>query len=347
MSRLQGERRRGLPLWAKVLMSLLVLTLLAGLGGLWYLRSLTQPAGGGAYTLVVEPGDSLPSVAAQLEEQGIIRNAQALRYTMKQAGTAGSLKEGAYDLSGDMTLQEVADTLAGPARLEVVNVTVPEGKRVRDIPAIFAKAGFDAGELEAALNDASLSPYTEGRPNLEGFVFPATYEFLPGDSGKAAVQKMLERMEEEFTPEAVAAAKALGLNVFEWVTLASMVQAEAANNEEMPIIAGVFLNRVRDGMTLGSDPTVAYGLGKDLPELDRSAGDFKQQNGYNTYVIPGLPEGPINNPGHAALQSILQPQRTLPDGRDAVYFLHGLDGNIYVNHTYEEHQRDICRYRSC
>ncbi|WP_034385491.1 endolytic transglycosylase MltG [Deinococcus sp. YIM 77859] len=343
MTRLQG---RGAPLWLKLLLGLLLVLLLAALAAFWYLRSLTQPAGGAPYTLEVKPGDTLRRVARTLEERGIVKNADVLRFVMRQNGTAGSLKEGLYDLTGEMNVYQVADKLAGPARIPTVNATIPEGWRIKDIPPILAKAGFDAAGVRAALNDSSLSPYAAGQQqNLEGFVFPATYEFRVGESARAAVQEMVERMNAEFTPENVAKAKDLGLSVRDWVILASMVQAEAANDGEMPIIAGVFLNRLRDGIALGSDPTVAYGLGKDLPELDRSAGDFTKDTPYNTYTRQGLPAGPINNPGQAALLSVLNAERKLPDGRDALYFLHGLDGNIYVNHDYAAHLRDVARYR--
>ena len=337
--------RRGLPLWAKLLLGLIVLGLLAVLGAFAYFRSLFGPAGGAPYTLEVTPGETVPLIARELENKMIVKNARILRYAMQQSGAAARLKEGAYDLNGQMTVDEVVKTLDGPARVPVVNVTVPEGRRIKDLPEIFQKAGFDSAAITAALNDASLSRYTRGKQkNLEGFVFPATYEFRPKDSATDVVKKMVERMETEFTPGNVAKAKALGLDVRDWVTLASMVQAEAANNEEMPVIAGVFLNRLRDGIPLGSDPTVAYGLGKDLPELDRSAGDFKVDTPYSTYTRQGLPAGPINNPGEAALLSIVNPQRKMADGRDALYFLHA-GGKIYVNHTYAEHLRDNDRYR--
>lgn len=338
--------RRGPPLWLWLLLGLLVVLLLAAAGAFVYLRGLTQPAGGGPYTLEVKPGDSLPAVARKLEEKGIVKNADALRFVMRQNGTAGSLKEGLYDLQGSLNVYQVAEKLAGPARIPVVNVTVPEGRRIGDLPPIFEKAGFSAAGIRSALNDPSLSEYARGeQKNLEGFVFPATYEFRPQETPAKIVAAMVERMEREFTPANVAKAKGLGLSVRDWVILASMVQAEAANDAEMPIIAGVFLNRLRDGINLGSDPTVAYGLGKDLPELDRSAGDFTRDTPYSTYTRPGLPAGPINNPGQAALLSVLAPERKLPDGRDALYFLHGLDGKIYVNHDYAAHLRDIARYR--
>lgn len=337
--------RRGLPVWVRVLLVLLLLALLAVGGALLYARSLLGAAGGGAYTLEVKPGDTLGGVARTLQEKGVVKNADALRFIMRRNGTAGSLKEGLYDLNGQMTAAQVAEKLAGPARIPTVGVTIPEGRRVKDLPAIFQKAGFDGAAILKALRDTSLSPYARGQPDLEGFVFPATYEFRPAETPAKIVRTMLDRMQTEFTPANVAAAKALGLGVRDWVILASMVQAEAANDAEMPVVAGVFLNRLRDDIALGSDPTVAYGLGKDLPELDRSAGDFTKDTPYSTYTRQGLPAGPINNPGQAALLAVLKPERKMADGRDAVYFLHGLDGKIYVNHDYPAHLRDVARYR--
>lgn len=344
MTRLRGGGRSSM--WARALLVVLVLALLAGLGAFLYVRNLSAPAGGGAYTLEVKPGDTLGAVARELQDRQIVKSADALRFVMRQNGTAGSLKEGLYDLDGSLSVQAVAEKLAGPARIPVVNVTVPEGRRIQDIPAIFQKAGFDGAAILKALQDPSLSRYAAGeQKNLEGFVFPATYEFRPRETPRRIVETMVSRMNDEFTPERVAQAKALDLSVRDWVILASMVQAEAANDLEMPIVAGVFLNRLRDGIALGSDPTVAYGLGKDLPELDRSAGDFTKDTPYSTYTRMGLPAGPINNPGEAALQSVLNANRKLADGRDALYFLHAPDGKIYVNHTYAEHLRDNARYR--
>lgn len=338
--------RRGPPWWVWLLLALFVVLLLAAGGVFLYLRGLTLPAGGKPYTLEVKPGDTLAGVARRLEDRGIVKNARALRFVMDRNGTAGSLKEGLYDLRGDMNVYQVADRLAGPARIPTVNLTVPEGLRIKDIPPIFGKAGFDSAAVQTALNDASLSKYARGKQqNLEGFVFPATYEFRLKEKPEDAVREMVGRMEEEFTPANVAKARALDLSVRDWVVLASMVQAEAANDAEMPVIAGVFLNRLDVGEPLGSDPTVAYGLGKDLPELDRPAGDFTKDTPYNTYTRQGLPAGPINNPGQPALLSVLNAERKLPDGRDALFFLHSLDQKIYVNHTYAEHLRDVARYR--
>ncbi|WP_309573221.1 endolytic transglycosylase MltG [Deinococcus sp.] len=338
--------RRRTPWWVWALLALVILIAAAALGAYVYVRGLFGAAGGAPFTLSVKPGDSLPTVARTLETRHIVKNARVLRYVMDKNGTAGKLKEGLYDLTGRMTVDQVAATLAGPARLPTVNVTVPEGRRIRDMPAIFAKAGFDGAALQGVLKDEALSPYAKGKqPDLEGFVFPDTYSLRPKETPRQIVQTMLERMNREFTPANIALAKAQGLGVREWVILASMVQAEAAGDQEMPIVAGIFLNRLKEGIALGSDPTVAYGLGKNLPELDRSAGDFKKDTPYSTYTRQGLPAGPINSPGKAALQSVLSPVLTMTDGRSALYFVHGLDGKIHVNHDYPAHLRDVARYR--
>jgi UPF0755 protein len=242
-----------------------------------------------------------------------------------------------------MNVYQVAKNLAEDAKPITVKVVFPEGKRLKDLPEIFAKAGFNTEDIKKALQDVKLSKYA--KESLEGFLFPATYVFRPDASADEMIKAMGLRMEQELTKEKIAKAKRLGLTIYEWLTLASMVQAEAADNTQMPIIAGVFLNRLSNNLALGSDPTVAYGLGKNLPELDRAAGDFLRKTPYNTYTKKGLPKGPIGNPGHAAIMSVLFPDRKLPDGQEALYFLHGLDRKIHVNHSYNDHLRDIKLFR--
>ena len=344
MTRLNGRR----PGWLRALLWTLLLLVVAVLVIAAYLYSQTTSPGGKAYTLEVSPGDTLSAKARELQQKGVIKNAQALRLLMRYRGTAGQLKEGLYDIPADQTVFQVADDLEKNPRIPTVSVTIPEGKRLKDLPAIFAAAKLSTpAALKAAVNDVSLSPAAKagGAGNLEGFLFPATYPFRLKASGTDIVKALAQRMNTEFTPARIAAARKLNLSVYDWVTLASMVQAEAANAAEMPVVAGVFLNRLRDSIALGSDPTVAYGLGKDLPALDRSAGDFTKDTPYNTYTRMGLPKGPINNPGEAALSSVLNAKRTTANGKQALYFLHGTDGQIHVNNDYAAHLRDIARYR--
>ena len=344
MTRLQPRR----PGWLRVLLWLLLLLVALIIAAAAYAYSLTTSPGGKAYTLEVAPGDTLAATARTLQQRGVIKRADVLRLIMRYQGTAGQLKEGLYDIPANQSVFQVADDLARNPRIPTVSVTIPEGKRLKDLPAIFAAAKLSSpAALKTAMNNPALSKAAKAgkAENLEGFLFPATYPFRLKASGQDIVGKLAERMTTEFTPARVAAAKKLKLNVYQWVTLASMVQAEAANAAEMPVVAGVFLNRLDDGIALGSDPTVAYGLGKDLPALDRSAGDFTTDTPYNTYTRLGLPKGPINNPGAAALKSVLNAKRTTNAGKRALYFLHGLDGQIHVNTDYAAHLRDIDRYR--
>ncbi len=155
---------------------------------------------------------------------------------------------------------------------------------------------------------------------------------------------MLARFERELTPAVRDDLRRLGLSVHEWVTLASMVQAEAGSHAEMPVIAGVFLNRLDRGMRLQSDPTVAYGLGKPLPDLDAAAGDIRRDTPWNTYTRAGLPPTPIGNPGAHALSVIFSAERTDAAGRPYLYFLHGPNGDFRPNLTLEDHNRDVEAY---
>ena len=347
----RSQKRR----WWHTLLVLLILLLVLLGAALAYGYSLTRAptpgaegsgsasSMGRAYRLEVRAGDTLPAAAARLQQRGVVRSADALRAIMRFRGTASRLREGYYDLPAGLDAFGVADRLADAPRPRVRSVTIPEGKRIKDLPALLKTA--DLGD--PATFRSSLSPLKGSCPggSLEGFLFPATYPLRPEATNTDIILALKSRMTQEFTPQRLAGVKALGLDTCGWVTLASMVQAEAANVGEMPTIAGIFLNRLKAGIALGADPTVAYGLGKDLNELDRSAGDFVKDTPYNTYTRRGLPPGPINNPGEAALLSVLNPRRTTAAGQQALYFVHGLDGQIHVNANYAAHLRDVARYR--
>ncbi|MBB6099421.1 UPF0755 protein [Deinobacterium chartae] len=322
------------------LLALIVLVAVLVGAGAYYLNT---PAGGGATTLEVKPGTGLRDIANELEERKVVRSAEALLAALRYRGSAGRIREGLYDLDGQRTTLEVARALEAGGRPRLVRFVIPEGKRMDEIAQIIAGAGLSSeAELRRAFADASLNPHARG--NLEGFLFPATYEVSPESSARAIAQILTNRMNEELTPERLAAARKLGLDAYAWVTLASVVQSEAGSDAEMAPIAGIFLNRLDIGMRLQSDPTIAYGLGKRLPELDRRAGDFTKDTPYNTYTRAGLPKGPIGNPGEAALLSVLEARRDI-NGKRALYFVHGIDGRLHINADFLEHQRDVARYR--
>ena len=325
--------------------------MLAGLAALIVAFELTAvSATPRVVTFEVQPGWDATRVAASLKEQGIIRSAPVFTLYLRWRGIDRSIGEGLYDLSPTMDAASVAAALAAGGRPRTVTVVIPEGLRATDVAERLEAAGLGGADAYRKLfrEPGALRPsYVPGDQGLEGYLFPASYEFVAAAEPEDVVATMLDRFAEELDPATMATLQARGLSVHAWVTLASMVQAEAASDGEMPVIAGVFLNRLDIGMPLQSDPTVAYGLGKPMPELDAPAGDLLEDTPWNTYTRAGLPRGPIGNPGAAALRSVLEPVRRTEDGSPYLYFLHGTEdgGKVFrPNTNLSDHDRDVQRY---
>ena len=280
-----------------------------------------------------------------LEDAGLVRSGSLFSLYLRISGRDKDLKPGFYRLQGN-GLRAVAQALTDEARPKTVKVTFPEGWRAVDIAERLAENNLDGPEFLKLVQNPppDLRPPESKGPTLEGFLFPATYEFPLDSTAEDILRLMTRRTLEELTPQAKNELTQLKLGPQDWVTLASIVQAEAANSSEKPVIAGIFLNRLEIGMRLQSDPTVAYGLNKRLPELDRSAGDFESDSPYNTYRFAGLPPGAIGNPGAEALKAVLNPKRTNEKGQKYLYFLHA-QGKIFVNVDFQGHLRDTSRYR--
>lgn len=341
------RKRRGRGL----MLGLLVVIVLVALG-LSAVRFVLSPVSATTATMEFEvlPGWGGARIADALEQAGLVRSALAFELLLRFTDLDRKMGEGLYDLAPAMSSREIAATLAAGGRPRTVRIVIPEGWRAEAIVARLAANGLgDELELAALVRSpGELAP--PGLPEgatLEGYLFPASYDLPVRTSASQALTALVSRFEDELSGEVVAKLADSGLRVHDWVTLASMVQAEAASAEEMPIIAGVFRNRLDDGMPLQSDPTVAYGLGKALPELDALAGDLRKDTPWNTYTQPSLPAGPIGNPGHDALLAVLEPQRLDPDGVPYLYFLHGTDGGVPVfrpNTSLQAHNRDVDRY---
>jgi UPF0755 protein len=330
----------------QILIGILVALLVLAGGAFLYVQNLLSPTGAPKATLEVKPGMSVSAIASELERLRLVRSSDAFRLALRLSGGGRDIKEGLYDLDGTLSAAEIGKALEKGGRIRVVKITIPEGLRIVDVAERLEAGKFGTkSEFDRLFADVSLLEAAKPAKNLEGFIFPATYEFRPDDSPGVIVKAMLSRFEQEASPANLEKLRNLKLSVFQWVILASLVQAEAGNVGEMPVIAGVFLNRLEVGIALGSDPTVAYGLGKKLPELSRPDGDFKKDTPYNTYTRQGLPVGPINNPGEAALEAVLNPQRTSPSGKPWLYFLHGLNGEFRPNVDFQSHLRDTDRFR--
>jgi len=343
-------RRRGRLLLGLVL----ALLVIAGGAAAAVAHLLSAPgAAPASVEFEVLPGWGGKRVAQELQEAGLVRSARAFEYYLRLRGLDTRVGEGLYDLDPTMSAREVAEALVAGGRPRSVSIVVPEGWRAEAVVARLAANGIGTREeLEALVADPGpdlAPPYLPEGHGLEGYLFPAVYEVPVHATAEEALRLMVDRFREEVArrgdlPERLGE---LGLTVHQWVTLASVVQAEAADASEMPIIAGVFLNRLELGMPLQSDPTVAYGLGKPLPELSAVAGDLQVDTPWNTYTRPGLPHGPIGNPGAEALDAVLAPQRYAADGALYLYFLHGTDGERTVfrpNTNLPAHNRDVDEY---
>ncbi len=340
-------KRRGRRLALALLGALVVLSLAALVVAFELTAARATPQ---TQEFEVEPGWGAQRVAEELRARGLIRNATVFRFYLRWHGLDRAIGEGLYDLSPSLDAAAVAAALAAGGRPRTVVVVIPEGWRAVDIAARLEAFGLGSAPTFRALiaQPGSLRPsWDDSDGGLEGYLFPASYEFLQNGSPENTLQKMLARFAQELDPSTREALGARGLSVRAWVTLASMVQAEAATDGEMPIIAGVFLNRLDMGMPLQSDPTVAYGLDKALPELSAVAGDLRKDTPWNTYTRSGLPRGPIGNPGSAALRSVLEPVRRTDEGVPYLYFLHGVDAGTPVfrpNTSLDGHNRDVRVY---
>ena len=297
-----------------------------------------------AQVFEIKPGWGAVQVAGALEDAGLVRNARVFSLYLQLENLDRNVGEGLYTLSPTLDVPELARRLARGGQPRITSVVIPEGfRRAQIVRRLKTELGVDIEPL--VKRPGALRPaFVPVGAGLEGYLFPARYDLPVGSTPEDVVQQMLRRFERELTPGVQQNLKALGLSVQAWVTLASMVQAEAGSYAEMPVIAGVFLNRLDRGMLLQSDPTVAYGLGKCLPELDAVAGDLRRDTPWNTYTRAGLPRTPIGNPGANALHVIFQAQRTDAEGQPYLYFLHAPGGEFRPNLTLEGHNRDVATY---
>jgi UPF0755 protein len=287
----------------------------------------------------VPRGATLGAVAAELEREGLIRNALGFRVLARVTGRADGLRAGEYALAPSLAADQVLDRLTRGAVM-THSVSLPEGLTMHEIGARFEEAGLvSADEFVTVASDPDL-PILLGvdGTNLEGYLFPETYELAKGLGAREIVRLMVEQFLRVWRRiEPLAAEKAL--NMRDVVVLASLVEKETGAPEERPLVAAVFHNRLERGMRLETDPSVIYGI----PDFDgnlRRVHLEDESNPYNTYRIAGLPPGPIANPGEAALRAVVQPAEN-----DYLFFVSRNDGTHVFSRTYREHVNAVNRYQ--
>ena len=301
-------------------------------------------APGGVF-VEIPHGMAVAAIARALETSGVVRSevsfrVLALRYRRER------LEAGEYHFDRPETPEEVFDTLAH-GRIYRVSVTLPEGETMFGIADLLAAKGVTTREefLAAARSPALIADLAPGAPSLEGFLFPATYQFPRHQPGEKIAEALVRRFREAWAANAsTPPADRPGApppGPLAVVTLASLVEKETGVSEERPLVASVFANRLRARMPLDCDPTVIYALilaGQYNGRL--LLPDLRVDSPYNTYRRRGLPPGPIANPGEASLRAALQPA---PE--KWLYFVATGDGGHVFSRTLAEHNRNVARYR--
>lgn len=284
---------------------------------------------------VVEAGTGVNTIAEELKEQGLVANKFWFKVYAKLSGDASSIKAGAFLIQPGLSYADVMDILV-QAQSDDVSITIPEGLNIVQIGEI-VRGKLDISQEDWELYTGADSPLESHdfvqnalKPDeldLEGYLFPDTYRFFPDATAEDVVEKMLDTMAVRFGE---AGGPTPSEPYHETLTLASIIQREVMTHSEMKTVSGIFRNRLNIGMALQADSTVNYVTGKDTPAISLEDRDIDSP--YNTYMYPGLPPGPISNPGVDAISAA-----ALPEATDYFYFLTDAEGNVYYAVTHDEH----------
>lgn len=295
------------------------------------------PLEGEVLNYEIEPGTSFGELAHDLHERGVIRQPLYWLALARLRGSTGGIKAGEYRVEGPISPVQLLDQFVRGKTVQL-SLTIPEGWTWRQLrqtlaedPRIAQTLGDDV-DVMARLGHPGIQP--------EGWFFPDTYHFSRGTTDLEFLGRAFEHMWTRLHDEWAGRTEGLPLNSpYEALILASIVEKETGVAGERPLIAAVFLSRLRRGMRLQTDPTVIYGMGGAY-EGNVRARDLREDTPYNTYVHKGLPPTPIALPGGEAIHAVLHPAPT-----DALYFVAKGDGSHYFSKTYGEHRKAVVKYQ--
>ena len=263
-------------------------------------------SGTGQVRVIVPRGATLRVAAESLAKAGVVQNATAFRLYGMLRGSDRSIRAGTYLFRRGGSWGEVLDDLRGGRGLEHA-ITIPEGwSLIQIVPQLARVLEVPVDSVQAAVRDTSLLRVLDvPTPTLEGYLFPDTYVFSDGTTARTAIRLMVERFQRVWQPEWDQRLQALAMSRHDVMALASIVEKEARLPEERPVIAAVYMNRLKAGMLLQADPTVQYALGKHVARVFYK--DLEVESPYNTYKHTGLPPGPIASPGRPSIVAALNP----------------------------------------
>lgn len=322
-------------LWL-IISAVIVLIVTAGIG---YNLLLLTKAPTETVTMIVSPGRSLSGVAQELERTGVIRSSLALRIIARWNDQGGQIQAGSYRFSQAATPGEILNRLT-QGDVEKVTLTIPEGFTLQQIIERIDQQGYGskAKLMELAYDSAFITSLNISADSLEGYLYPETYLFAPGNDERALLKMMVNQFQMKVTSELKKSAQQVGLSLHQLVTLASIIEKETGVVDEMPLISSVFHNRLKRRIPLQTDPTVIYGIKDFDGNITRK--HLKTATPYNTYMIRGLPPGPIASPGLAALKAATSPAKT-----KLLYFVARGDGSHKFSKSLKEHNAAVLKYQ--
>lgn len=283
---------------------------------------------------------SFKQVVDILSSENLLRSRTLFYYAVKILGFDRKVKAGRYIFVDNLPMAVVIGEITNPRYVLSVSVTIPEGTMARKIAGILrAKVGIDSAKFMRLVSDPNFARKLGIEANgLEGYLMPDTYIFIWGDDEENIIAKMVSEFKKFYNDSLKEREKIIRLNTHQVITLASIVEGEARFDDEKPRIAGVYFNRLRLKMPLEADPTIQY----IIPDGPRRLfyKDLKIESPYNTYLNPGLPPGPVNNPGRNSILAVLYPEKN-----KFLYFVSDGNGRHIFSRTYDEHLRAVRKYR--
>lgn len=326
---------------------IIAILVIAGAGGysvfMGNASKAVDPENTEIYTVNIPAGSGTGRIAEILQENNLISSVGVFKLVSKSNGFDGRYKAGDYSLSPSMTMEEIMKTIIAGSAANTVRFTIPEGYDIKRVTEKLAAENLInpeefRREIESGVFDYDFLADTPAGPDrLEGFLFPDTYEIFADADEHDIIDKMLYQFSKVFTEEDAKRAEELGMSVREVIILASIIEREAVVSVDRPIISSVFYNRLKIDMPLQSCATVQYILGEQKPVL--SIADTQIESPYNTYLISGLPPGPIASPGAESIRAALYPADT-----NYLFFLAKGDGSHAFSETYDQFLKDKAKY---
>ena len=325
----------------------LIFAVIAALFVLWFLGSLFQPFhgdGSGQVQVTVPKGSSVSEVGDLLAEKDVIANSTLFQVRVTLAGKRSEIYSGRFTLAHDMSYGAAIDALSQAPVKRTLSVTIPEGYTRSQAAQLVEEIGVPGDYTKATVKSPYLDPAEyggKGAKNLEGFLFPDTFEMKPNAPVENLVELQLKDFRQRIKGVNMKYAKSKNLTVFDVVTIASMVEDEAGVDNQRGLVASVIYNRLRDGMTLGIDATIRFATGNYTQPLTES--ELAIDSPYNSRTNVGLPPGPISNPGLASIEAAAHPPQT-----DYLFYVTtpGACGKLTFAKTEAEFEAAVDKYNS-